>query len=57
MFTSHLEDNMNKVIKSNNKNKVSRIVKTGVSFEELQELRRLSDWAVRGDRKCKLNKY
>lgn len=47
----------NKLTKPNNKNKVSRIVRRRVSFEELQDLRRLSDWAVKGDGKSKLNKH
>lgn len=57
-FPSYLQDDMNnKVIKPNNENKVSRIVKRRVSFEELQDLRRLSDWTVKGDGKFKLNKH
>lgn len=58
MFTSHLEgDKNNKVIKSSYKIKVSRTVKRMVRFEELQDLRRLSDCALKGDRKFKLNKH
>lgn len=57
MSISHLEgDKNNKVIKSSYKNKASRKVKRTVIFEELQDLRRLSDCALKGDGKFKLNK-
>lgn len=46
----------NKVMRSN-KNKISRTAKRMVCFEELQDLRKLSDWREKGDGKFKLNKY
>lgn len=56
-FTKHLEDGMNNKVMKSNKNKISRTAKRMVSFEELQDLRWLSDWREKGDGKFKLNKY
>lgn len=56
-ITSHLEDDMKNKVMRSNKNEISRRAKWTVCFEELQDLRRLSGWTVKGDGKFKLKKH